>query len=206
MLQGVINWNKKYTYSLQLFPSMKQRIAYKMPFVRKCFLGCCSLGLTTLKILFSFFTLIINQAYCMWFKDAHFISQKHWQSPKCFPITAKMFRLLSVKHFRSRQLRLSSNSFWNNLLLLQPFCFLCCHFLFCKPPITACKLSFSSSSPLLVCFVWLRWLLHPARASTVARSGSVFGISFPSPFARSNLMQRLSQTYAQLRLGGLFCL
>ena len=108
---------------------MKQRIAYKTPFVRKCFLGCCSLGLTALKILFSFFTLIINHAHCMWFKDVHFISQKHRQFPKRFPITDKMFRLLSVKHRRSKQLRLSSNSFWNHSLLLQPSCFLYCHFL-----------------------------------------------------------------------------
>lgn len=56
---------KIYTYSLKLFQAMKQRIAYKMPFVRKCFLECYSLGLTTLKTLFSFFSLIINQAYCM---------------------------------------------------------------------------------------------------------------------------------------------
>lgn len=148
---------KIYTYSLQLFQAMKQRIAYKMPFVRKCFLGCCSLGLSTLKRLFSFFSLIINQAYCMWFKDAHFISQKHQKSSKCMPITDKTFWFLPVKRCRSKQLTLSSNSFWNNPLLLQPSCFLYCHSVFCKPPVRAWKLFFQQFSTA--------WMFYPSHQS-----------------------------------------
>lgn len=160
------------------------------------------------KILFSFFDLvIINQAYCMWFKDTCFISQKHQQSPRCFPATDKMFQLLSLKYCRGRQLRLNSNNFWNHLLLLQPSCFLYCRFLFCKPPVRACQGSLSSCSPLIVCIVHLQRLLPTsARASTAARSGSVLRVSFPPPFALPDLMQNLSQAYAQLRLCSLFCL
>lgn len=160
------------------------------------------------KILFSFFALIIiNQAYCMWFKDTDFISQKHQQSPRCFPTTDKMFLLLSLKYCRGRQLRLSSNNLWNYLLLLQPSCFLYCRFLFCKPPVRACQGSFRA---VLYCLCVLSICNGcsptPARASTAARSGSVLSISFPSLFAFPDLMQNLSQAYAQLRLGGLFCL
>lgn len=77
---------------MQLFQAMKQRIAKEMPFVTTHFLG------SWWKILISFSTLIINQAYCMWFKDAHFT--KAPTTPKCFPITEKIFCLPSLEHCR----------------------------------------------------------------------------------------------------------
>lgn len=94
-----------------------------------------------------------------------------------------------------------SNSFWDHSLLLQSSSFLYGYFLFCKPPVKPRKLTFSINSTLLVCFVCLWHFLHPARSSTAVRSGSDPGISFPSPFAHPDLIQNLSQAYAQLRLG-----
>lgn len=139
-----------------------------MPFVRIHFLGSCW------KILISFSTLIIHQAYCMWFKDAHFT--KAPTTPKCYPITDKIFWLLSVEHHRrSRGWATAASEIihW-----------------YCSPPHfsvdTFCSanllLNSASSlyirSTLLVCFVYLWHFLHPARSSTAASSGSWFPISF----------------------------
>lgn len=169
---------------------MKQRIAKEMPFVRIDFLGSCW------KILISSSSLIINQAHCMCFKDAHFT--KAPTTPKCFQITEKVFWLLSVEYCRRSR---GNNSFWDHSLLLQSSSFLYGHFLFCKPSVKPCKLSFTICSTFFVCFVCLWHSLHPSRPSTAVRSGSDPGISFSSPCGHPDLIQNLSEAYAQLSLG-----